>query len=141
MKKAKNELVIETENITKEPLNKEENQNQKQVILDKFQKYLLKENKTKATIAGYIRDCSKFLDFIEEQLDSDIAILTDEYVEKFRDRMISSAYSAATINTKINSIFAYSLMLKTEKASNCIVIDTTKYRVNNDSLIELRKKS
>jgi len=67
-------------------------------LIDEFEKYLVEEEKSKATIEKYLRDVKRFLIFISGRA------LTKELVMEFKQEMIHSGLAVRSINSILASV-------------------------------------
>ena len=73
-------------------------------IIDRFHQYLIKEEKSEATIEKYIRDVSAFASYINS------AAITKETVIAYKQHLLDENYAVRSINSmlaSLNSLFAF----------------------------------
>lgn len=75
-----------------------------QEIIAEFQRYLLKEEKSEATIEKYIRDVKAFMNYLKDET------VTKEEVIAYKQSLLKGGYAIRSINSmlaSLNSLFAY----------------------------------
>jgi site-specific recombinase XerD len=77
--------------------------------LDEFQAYLLTEDRSPVTIAGYVGDVSLFARWYEKQYQELLApeLLTNEAVRGYKQYLLDQANKAKTINRRLAALAAY----------------------------------
>ena len=82
--------------------------------LDEFQAYLLAEDRSPVTIAGYVGDVRLFARWYQEHYGDTLKpeILTNEAVRGYKQHLLDQANKPKTINRRLAALAAYAHWLE-----------------------------
>ena len=81
-----------------------------------FENYLIKnKNSSKNTVVSYIRDITKFNEFLSANNIDDICVSTEKNVKQYIDSLIQSGRSASTISRTLASLKNFFMFMQNKK--------------------------
>lgn len=81
---------------------------------DQFTQYLIGAGRAHATVIAYSKDVEQIIEFVEERGKSDLANITSEDIEDFKELLKKQRYTGKSISRKINSIKSFFRYLITQ---------------------------
>lgn len=110
-------------------------------IINDFEKSLIEDGKTKATIESYIGDVKSFLSYLKEKQSPFIGNLKRFYISSYKKHLINEKYKINTINKKINSLHSFNLFLIKSSMMKEKVVDIKRDKIKiaqgSEKLVEV----